>query len=194
LVQENIYDEFLRRFEEEAKSWVIGDPLEAETTLGPVVSKGQYERIMNYIDIARGEGRVLFGGGRPNGLDTGFFIEPTAIVDAPNSARICQEEVFGPVAVILPFKDDAHALELANDSPFGLAGYIWSGSLERAHNAALRLETGMIWINSGFARDLRQPFGGVKDSGQGREGGMFSREFYTETRFASLPLAPRRDD
>ncbi|MBU2983707.1 aldehyde dehydrogenase [Lentibacter algarum] len=194
LVQESIYDEFLKKFEAEAKTWTIGDPLESETTLGPVVSEGQYDRVMSYIDIARGEGRVLFGGGRPEGLDKGYFIEPTAIVDAPNSSRICQEEVFGPVAVILPFKDDAEALSMANDSPFGLAGYIWSNSIERAHNAALRLETGMIWINSGFARDLRQPFGGVKDSGQGREGGMFSREFYTETRFASFPLNPRRDD
>ena len=194
LVHESIYDEFLTRFEAEAKNWIVGNPLDPKTTLGPVVSKGQYDRVMNYIDIARSEGRVLFGGGRPDNLEKGYFIEPTAIVDAPNSARICQEEVFGPVAVILPFKDDAHALEIANDTLYGLAGYIWTESLERAHNCALRLETGMIWINSGFVRDLRQPFGGVKDSGQGREGGQFSREFYTETRFASFPIAPRRDN
>ena len=194
LVQESIYQEFITRFEAEARSWVIGNPLNANTRMGPLVSSGQYDRVMKYIEIASSEGRVLFGGKRPEGLDAGYYIEPTAIVDADNSARICQEEVFGPVAVIIRFRDDQHALEIANDSAFGLAGYIWTSSLDRAHNTALRLQTGMIWINSGFARDLRQPFGGVKESGQGREGGMFSREFYTESRFASFPLSPRRDD
>ena len=192
LVQDSIYEEFLRRFESEAKTWVIGDPLKPETTMGPLVSKGQYDRVMDYIGIARGEGRILFGGARPKGKEKGYFVEPTAIVDAPHSARVCQEEIFGPVAVILRFEEDEGALAMANGTSYGLAGYIWTENLERAHNTALRLETGMIWINSGFARDLRQPFGGVKDSGRGREGGMFSREFYTETRFASLPLSSRR--
>lgn len=194
LVQEGIYDDFLKRFEVETRNWKAGDPLKAETVLGPLVSRDHYEKVTRYIALAKTEGRILFGGGRPKGLDKGFFVEPTAVVDVSNSARICREEIFGPVAVIMPFRDDANALEIANDSVYGLAGYVFTSSIDRAHNAAQRLKTGMIWMNSGFTRDLRQPFGGMKDSGQGREGGNYSREFYTETRFASFPLQPRRND
>ncbi|WP_374398138.1 aldehyde dehydrogenase family protein [Tabrizicola sp.] len=193
LVEKSIYDDFLTRFEAESRRWKIGNPLDSETMLGPLVSKGQYDRVMGYIDLARSEGRILFGGGRPPGMEKGFFIEPTAVVEAPNSTRVCREEIFGPVAVILPFRDADHALEIADDSDYGLAGYVWTGSFERAHYVAQRLQTGMIWMNSGFARDLRQPLGGVKSSGQGREGGNYSREFYTETRFATFPLTPRRE-
>lgn len=192
LVQRPIYAEFLERFEAEAATWKAGDPFDPGTRLGPLVSKGQYDRVMGYLDLAREEGRILFGGGRPDGLDTGYFIAPTAVVDVENDARICQEEIFGPVAAVMPFDDADHALRLANDSVYGLAGYIWTGSQQTAHDVAHRLETAMIWINSGFSRDLRQPFGGMKGSGHGREGGGYSREFYTETRFASFPLTPRR--
>jgi acyl-CoA reductase-like NAD-dependent aldehyde dehydrogenase len=148
---------------------------------------------MGYLDIARQEGRILFGGRRPEGLDRGYFVEPTAIVDAAPDARICQEEIFGPVATIIPFADRDEAIAIANDSSYGLAGYIWTGSQDTAHYVSHRLQTGMIWINSGFDRDLRQPFGGMKNSGLGREGGGLSREFFTETRFASFPLTPRGD-
>ena len=120
-------------------------------------------------------------------------MEPTAIVDVDPGSRVCQEEIFGPVAVILPFDDADDALRIANDSSYGLAGYIWTESQTTAHYVSHRLQTGMIWINSGFDRDLRQPFGGMKNSGLGREGGDLSREFFTETRFASFPLTPRGD-
>ena len=114
------------------------------------------------------------------------------IRDSANpSARVCQEEIFGPVATIIPFSDKDEALAIANDSSYGLAGYIWTGSQDTAHYMSHRLQTGMIWINSGFDRDLRQPFGGMKNSGLGREGGGLSREFFTETRFVSFPLTPR---
>jgi 5-carboxymethyl-2-hydroxymuconic-semialdehyde dehydrogenase len=146
---------------------------------------------MNYLDIAGREGRVLFGGGRPDGIDTGFYVAPTAIVDVASDARVCQEEIFGPVAVIIPFEDRDEALAIANDSNYGLAGYIWTESQTTAHYVSHRLQAGMIWINDGFDRDLRQPFGGVKQSGAGREGGGRSREFFTETRFVSFPLTPR---
>jgi acyl-CoA reductase-like NAD-dependent aldehyde dehydrogenase len=191
LVQRPIYDEFLSRFEAEAVKWKAGDPFDPATRLGPLVSKGQYERVMNYLDIARREGRVLFGGGRPAGLDTGFYVAPTAIVDIDPDARICQEEIFGPVAVVMPFDDADDALAIANASSYGLAGYIWTESQTTAHYVSHRLQTGMIWINDGFDRDLRQPFGGIKQSGLGREGGGRSREFFTETRFVSFPLTPR---
>ena len=191
LVQKSIYDEFVEGFEAAAKAWQPGDPAVRGTRLGPVVSKGQYERVTGYLDIAREEGKILFGGGRPADKDKGFFIEPTAIVEADPNARICQEEIFGPVATILAFEDTDEAIAIANNSSYGLAGYIWTGSQDTAHYVSHRLQTGMIWINSGFDRDLRQPFGGMKNSGLGREGGNLSREFFTETRFASFPLTPR---
>lgn len=191
LVQETAYREFLERFETEAAKWTVGDPSAPGTRIGPLVSKGQYDRVMGYLDAAKREGKVLFGGGRPEGLDTGFFIAPTAVVDPAPDASVCREEIFGPVAVIMPFTDADHALAIANDTDYGLAGYVWTESQTTAHYVSHRLETGMIWINSGFNRDLRQPFGGIKASGVGREGAHASREFYTQTRFASFPLTPR---
>ncbi len=189
LVHRPIYDEFLKRFTQEARKWTVGDPSEPTTRLGPVVSKGQYERICGYLELAKDEGRILFGGGRPAGRDTGFFLEPTAIVDVDPGARVSREEIFGPVATVMAFDDADEALAIANDSSYGLAGYIWTADHARAHHVARRLQTGMIWINSGFDRDLRQPFGGIKQSGLGREGGGHSREFFTQARFVSFPLA-----
>ena len=191
LVQNEIYNRFLERFEKAAAGWKPGNPMQRGTRLGPLVSKPQYERVMGYLDLAREEGRVLFGGSRPGGFDKGYFVEPTAIVDVQPDARVCQEEIFGPVATVTPFADVDEAIAIANNSDYGLAGYIWTGSQDTAHYVSHRLQTGMIWINSGFNRDLRQPFGGMKISGLGREGGDLSREFYTETRFASFPLVPR---
>ncbi len=191
LVHRSIYDSFCEGFEKAAGQWKAGDPFDRTTRLGPLVHKRQYDRVTGYIDIARDEGRILFGGGRPSGLEKGYFVEPTAIVDTDNSARVCQEEIFGPVAVIMPFDDADEALAIANDSSYGLAGYIWTESQTTAHYMSHRLQTAMIWINAGFDRDLRQPFGGMKNSGLGREGGNFSREFYTQTRFTSFPLTPR---
>lgn len=191
LVQRSIYDDFLEGFEKAAAAWQPGDPMDRKTRLGPLVSKSQYERVNRYLDIAREEGNILFGGGRPDNLDKGFYVEPTAIVAVDPGARVCQEEIFGPVATIIPFDDADHALAIANDSDYGLAGYIWTESQSTAHFMSHRLQTGMIWINSGFDRDLRQPFGGMKMSGLGREGGGLSREFFTETRFTSFPLTPR---
>ena len=191
LVQRSIYPQFLEAFTKAAAAWKAGDPFDRTTRLGPLVHKRQYDRVMGYLATAREEGRILFGGGRPEGLAKGYYVAPTAIVDIDNSARVCQEEIFGPVAVVIPFDDTDDALRIANDSGYGLAGYIWTESQTTAHYVSHRLQTGMIWINAGFERDLRQPFGGMKGSGTGREGGAHSREFYTETRFASFPLTPR---
>lgn len=197
LVQQEIFDEFLAGFENAAGKWPAGNPFDRDTRKGPLVSKRQYERVTGYIDSARRDGRILFGGGRPQQLvglqDTGlgYFVEPTAVVDIENGAQACQEEIFGPVATILPFVDADDALRIANDSDYGLAGYIWTESQTTAHYVSHRLQAAMIWINAGFDRDLRQPFGGLKNSGLGREGGELSREFYTQTRFTSFPLTPR---
>ena len=192
LVQRSILETFLEGFEKAASHWQPGDPSDRSTRLGPLVSKGQYDRVMGYLDLARQEGRILFGGQRPSELPKGFYIQPTAIVEASPNARVCQEEIFGPVATILPFDDMDEAIAIANGTDYGLAGYIWTGSQDTAHYVSHRMQTGMIWINSGFDRDLRQPFGGMKQSGLGREGGGLSKEFFTETRFASFPLQPRR--
>ncbi len=191
LVQRSVYDRFLEAFVAESRKWMPGDPLDPATKLGPIVNKAQYGKVTGYIELARKEGRVLSGGGRPAGLDTGYFVEPTVIVDAPPSARVCQEEIFGPVAVVMPFDTVDEGLAIANGSDYGLAGYIWSESQTTTHYAAARLHTGMIWVNCFFERDLRQPFGGVKQSGLGREGGQHSREFFTETRFVAFPTTPR---
>ncbi|MEP7045332.1 MAG: aldehyde dehydrogenase [Ilumatobacteraceae bacterium] len=191
LVQRGIYDEFLERFTAESKKWTVGEPSDPSTRLGPLVSKAQYERVTGYLDLARTEGRIHTGGGRPEALENGFYVEPTIIVEAPPSARVCQEEIFGPVAVVLPFDEVDDGLAIANNTTYGLAGYIWTESQTTAHYTAMRLKTGMIWINDGFDRDLRQPFGGMKQSGMGREGGAHSREFFTESRFVSFPLRPR---
>lgn len=191
LVQRSVYDNFLELFQKASLAWKPGDPTLRTTRLGPLVSKSQYDRVMGYLDSARSEGRILFGGKRPDDLDRGYFVEPTAIVDVEPGAQVCQEEIFGPVATIIPFDNVDEALAIANDSAYGLAGYVWTDSQTTAHYVSHRLQTGMIWINSGFDRDLRQPFGGMKMSGLGREGGGLSREFFTETRFASFPLVSR---
>ncbi len=191
LVQRPIFEEFLDGFTKAAAGWRAGDPFDRTTRLGPLVHKRQYDRVTGYLETARKEGRLLFGGDRPAGMTKGYYVAPTAIVDVENSARVCQEEIFGPIAAIMPFDDADDALRIANDSAYGLAGYIWTESQTTAHYVSHRLQTGMIWINAGFDRDLRQPFGGMKSSGTGREGGGHSREFYTETRFASFPLLPR---
>jgi acyl-CoA reductase-like NAD-dependent aldehyde dehydrogenase len=192
LVQRPIYEQFLDGFAKAAAGWKAGDPFDRTTRLGPLVHKRQYDRVTGYLATARDEGRILFGGGRPEGFAKGYYVAPTAIVDVDNSARVCQEEIFGPVAVVMPFDDADDALKIANDSTYGLAGYIWTESQTTAHYVSHRLQTAMIWINAGFERDLRQPFGGIKNSGTGREGGAHSRDFYTETRFASFPLTPRQ--
>lgn len=188
LVQASLREKFLDLFLAEAAKWKVGLPSDPTTRVGPLVSKTQYDRVMSYFDIARNEGRILVGGGRPDHLDVGYFVEPTIVVDVLPDSRMCQEEIFGPVATVLFFESVAEALEIANNTDYGLAGYVWTESQTNAHYVARRLRTGMIWINAGFDRDLRQPFGGIKQSGLGREGLSHSREFFTEARFVSFPL------
>jgi 5-carboxymethyl-2-hydroxymuconic-semialdehyde dehydrogenase len=134
---------------------------------------------MSYVEIGKTEGRLLAGGGRPDGFPTGNFISPTVFADVKPDARIFQEEIFGPVVAITPFDTDEEALQLANDTRYGLAAYVWTSNLKRAHNFAQAIDSGMVWLNSNNVRDLRTPFGGVKASGLGREGGYRSIDFYT---------------
>ncbi|MGH2751275.1 MAG: 5-carboxymethyl-2-hydroxymuconate semialdehyde dehydrogenase [Actinomycetota bacterium] len=180
LVEDAIYDDFIAAVGERAGNLRVGDPTNAATELGPLIHPEHHERVMSYVESGKEEARVVAGGERPDHLPEGNFLQATVFADVDRSARVFQEEIFGPVLVATKFTSTEEAIELANDVRYGLAGYVWSSDLTKAHSVAQAIETGMVWINSQNVRDLRMPFGGVKDSGMGREGGLYSFEFYCE--------------
>lgn len=190
LVERAVYDEFCERYAERAKRIVVGDPHDEATEVGALVHPEHYDKVMSYVEIGKGEGRLLAGGGRPEGLDTGNYIAPTVFADVAPTARIFQEEIFGPVVAITPFDTDDEALALANGVKYGLAAYLWTSDLTRAHTFAQNVEAGMVWLNSHNVRDLRTPFGGVKASGLGHEGGYRSIDFYTDQQAVHISLGP----
>lgn len=179
-VQRPIYDQFLERFVERTKQLVVGDPFDPKTNVGALISREHLDRVYGYLEIAKNEGRILLGGKRPEGLEKGFYLEPTIVVDLPEQCRVVKEEIFGPVASILPFDTEEEVIARANATEYGLSATIWTNDLKRAHRVAHQIEAGVIWINTWFLRDLRTPFGGMKHSGIGREGGAHSVEFYSE--------------
>jgi 5-carboxymethyl-2-hydroxymuconic-semialdehyde dehydrogenase len=180
LVERSIYDDFVERFAERARNIVVGDPNDPKTEVGALVHPEHFAKVMSYVELGKSEGRLLAGGGRPQAFPDGNYVQPTVFADVKPDARIFQEEIFGPVVAITPFDTDAEALELANGVKYGLAAYIWTSNLERAHTFAHAVESGMVWLNSHNVRDLRTPFGGVKASGLGHEGGYRSIDFYTD--------------
>jgi 5-carboxymethyl-2-hydroxymuconic-semialdehyde dehydrogenase len=188
LVERPIYDEFLERYAARAKNIVVGDPHDPKTEVGALVHPEHYDKVMSYVEIGKTEGRLLAGGGRPANLPDGNYVSPTVFADVAPDARIFQEEIFGPVVAITPFDTDEQALELANGIRYGLAAYIWTTDLTRAHNFAQSVEAGMVWLNSHNVRDLRTPFGGVKASGLGHEGGYRSIDFYTDQQAVHITL------
>lgn len=188
LVQREIYDDFVARFAERAKNIVVGLPTDPKTEVGSLVHPNHCEKVLSYIEIGKTEGRLLAGGGRAEGFDGGNFVAPTVFADVPPTARIFQEEIFGPVVAITPFDTDEEALDLANNTRYGLAAYVWTSNLKRAHKFAHGIESGMVWLNSNNVRDLRTPFGGVKASGLGREGGYRSIDFYTTQQSVQITL------
>ena len=188
LVERPIYDEFLERFAARAKNIVVGDPHDPTTEVGALVHPEHYDKVMSYVEIGKTEGRLLAGGGRPEGIDSGNYVAPTVFADVAPDARIFQEEIFGPVVAITPFDDDDEALALANNTRYGLAAYIWTNNLERAHRFSQAVEAGMVWLNSHNVRDLRTPFGGVKASGLGHEGGYRSIDFYTDQQVVHITV------
>ena len=188
LVERAVYDEFCERYAARAKNIVVGDPHDPATEVGALVHPEHYEKVMGYIEIGRTEGRLVAGGGRPDGLDTGNYVAPTVFADVARDARIFQEEIFGPVVAITPFDTDDEALALANGVRYGLAAYVWTNDLRRAHTFAQAVESGMVWLNSNNVRDLRTPFGGVKASGLGHEGGYRSIDFYTDQQAVHITL------
>ena len=188
LVERSIYDEFVERYAAQASRVVVGLPHDPATEVGALVHPEHFAKVMSYVEIGKAEGRLVAGGGRPAGFPTGNFVSPTVFADVAPEARIFQEEIFGPVVTITPFDSDAEALRLANGVKYGLAGYVWTNDLRRAHTFAQAIESGMVWLNSNNVRDLRTPFGGVKASGLGHEGGTRSIDFYTEQQAVHITL------
>jgi aminomuconate-semialdehyde/2-hydroxymuconate-6-semialdehyde dehydrogenase len=177
LIEESIYEKFKTEFVKRTKNLKMGDPLDKSTDIGSLVSEPHFKKVMSYIQLAKEEGgKVLTGGNSTKG----WFIEPTIIEGLKNDCKTNQEEIFGPVVTLIPFKSDKQAIELANQSRYGLASSIWTSNLKRAHQVAAEIQSGIVWINTWMQRDLRTPFGGVKDSGVGREGGWEALRFFTE--------------
>jgi 5-carboxymethyl-2-hydroxymuconic-semialdehyde dehydrogenase len=197
LVQRSIYADFVSRFVERAKRISVGDPLQESTIVGPMISKTHLEKVRSYIERGPKEGATLVCGGvdrpsyapeLPASLRGGNFVWPTVFADVDNRMRIAQDEIFGPVACLIPFEDEADAIAKANDIQYGLSSYVWSENLGRAHRVAAAIEAGMCFVNSQNVRDLRQPFGGTKASGVGREGGTWSYEVFLEPKNVSVSL------
>jgi len=192
LVQRPVYDEFVQRFAERAEALVVGDPRQEATAIGPLVTPEHTDKVLSYIELAHDEGAKLLTGGKrlTNGdLARGNYVAPTVFADADNSMRVCQEEIFGPVEMVMPFDQVDDAIAIANQSRYGLAGMVWTSNLNTAHRVARGVRTGTMWVNCFFVRDLRAPFGGYKDSGIGREGGDDSHEFFTESKAVVMKLA-----
>jgi 5-carboxymethyl-2-hydroxymuconic-semialdehyde dehydrogenase len=193
LVQKSIYASFAQRFVERAKRLTVGDPLDDSTIVGPMISQGHLAKVRSYIELGPKEGATLACGGLdqpplPDAMKRGNFVAPTVFVDVDNRMRIAQEEIFGPVACLIPFDDEAHAIRLANDVSYGLSSYVWTENTGRAHRVAAAIEAGMCFVNSQNVRDLRQPFGGTKASGVGREGGTWSYEVFLEPKNVCVSL------
>jgi len=189
LVQRDIYDDFVAKFAQRAKNIRVGLPSDPKTEVGSLVHPKHFEKVMSYIEIGKKEGRLLAGGGRAEGFENeGNYVAPTVFADVAPDAQIFQDEIFGPVVAITPFDTDEEALELANNTKYGLAAYVWTSNLKRAHNFAHQIDSGMVWLNSNNVRDLRTPFGGVKASGLGREGGYRSVDFYTTQQSIQITL------
>jgi 5-carboxymethyl-2-hydroxymuconic-semialdehyde dehydrogenase len=189
LVQSGIHDEFVERVGARVERLRVGDPLDPKTEVGPLIHPRHLEKVMGYMDVARGEGAIISrGGARHDCNPQGFFVQPTLFTGARSDMRIAREEIFGPVLTVIPFTDEDDAIAKANDVDYGLAGYVWTGDAGRAHRVAQAIEAGMVWVNSENVRHLPTPFGGMKSSGIGRDGGDYSFDFYMETKNIAIGL------
>jgi 5-carboxymethyl-2-hydroxymuconic-semialdehyde dehydrogenase/aminomuconate-semialdehyde/2-hydroxymuconate-6-semialdehyde dehydrogenase len=184
LVDESIADRFMAEFVARARRIRVGDPADPATEIGPVISRTQYDRVLRFAADAE----ILAGGTRAEGFERGYYVAPTVARAHDNKIPLCQEEIFGPFATFLTFRDIDHALEIANDSQFGLVAYLWSDHLPTVTRVAQELSAGTLWVNTPVARDLRAPFGGFKNSGVGRTGGHSSRALFTEEKVLTLPM------
>ncbi|WP_119460946.1 aldehyde dehydrogenase [Rhodospirillaceae bacterium SYSU D60014] len=184
LVDVKLHDAFVERFKEKSKTaFVPGDPLDPKTSMGPLVTKEQQKRVLGYISAGKEEGATLaFGGAVPEGLEAGCYVAPTLFTGVNNKMKIAREEIFGPVAAVLPFKDLAQAVEIANDTSYGLAASIWTSNVNIAHKAARDIEAGIVWVNCFDHGDMTQPWGGYKQSGQGRDKCFETMLHHTQTK------------
>ena len=184
LVSDKIWDEFVDKFVDYVKNMKVGDPSSEDSDLGALVSFAHRDKVESYIHLAEREGGKILCGGKsptlPSPFDKGAFLEPTVVSDLSHMSRTATEEIFGPVVTLHPFRTDEEAIEIANCTDYGLAGSVWTGDTNRGKLVAEKIETGMVWVNTWLHRDLRVPFGGVKDSGVGREGGRWSLSFFSE--------------
>jgi 5-carboxymethyl-2-hydroxymuconic-semialdehyde dehydrogenase len=193
LAERAAYHDLVTRLAARAERIRVGDPADPETEIGALVHPEHYARVLGYVQAGKDEGaRLVAGGQRPPDLPVGNYLAATVFADVEPSMRIFREEIFGPVVCVTPFEDEDEAVALANGTAYGLAAYIWTRDLARAHRVAHAVESGMTWVNSHNVRDLRTPFGGVKASGLGREGGPHSLDFYTESRIVHIPLGDTR--
>ena len=186
LVEQNLYDTFVDEFVARTKKLLIGDPLDAKTNIGALISEMHMNKVLGYINLAKQEGGSILTGGNRIKLNgrcgDGYFVEPTVITGLNQQCRTNQEEIFGPVVTIEPFHTEADAINSANSTPYGLSASLWTENLKRAHRVSAEIKSGIIWVNCWLFRDLRTPFGGMKQSGVGREGGWEALKFFTEAK------------
>jgi 5-carboxymethyl-2-hydroxymuconic-semialdehyde dehydrogenase len=183
LVHSSLYDRFVERVAERVARLKVGHPLDPATEVGPLIHQRHLDKVLSYFKIARDDGaRIPVGGARAEGLGPGFYVQPTLFTHAKSSMRVAREEIFGPVLTALPFENEADAVKIANETPYGLAAYIWTADSGRALRMAHAVDAGMVWVNSENNRHLPTPFGGMKASGIGRDGGDYSFDFYMETK------------
>jgi len=187
LVEDAIFDDFVEAFTARARTLKVGDPMADDTELGPIASARHRDHVLSYVNIAQSQGAKLLTGGKAIEGD-GYFMEPTAVLAADNDSRVCQEEIFGPFAAFLRFSGREEAAAIANNSPFGLVGYAWTQNLDTALWISRNVRTGLMWVNTPLMRELRAPFGGIKDSGIGRDGAAASRDFFTDEKTVTIPL------
>ena len=192
LVERSLYEKFVTEFVKRTKELAVGDPLETETRIGAMVSEAHMNKVLSYIEFAKTEGGKIICGGNQVSVSgrcaTGYFIEPTIIVGLDQTCRTNQEEIFGPIVTIMPFDTEEEAINYANSNAYGLSATIWTENLKRAHRVSHHIKSGIIWVNCWLLRDLRTPFGGMKQSGVGREGGWEALQFFTETKNVCIKL------
>jgi aminomuconate-semialdehyde/2-hydroxymuconate-6-semialdehyde dehydrogenase len=191
-VERSLYEKFVAEFTERTKKLIVGDPLDDKTNLGAIASEAHLNKVLAYIELAKQEGGTVIQGGKQVKLTgrcaDGYFLEPTIITGLSHTCRTNQEEIFGPVVTIMPFDSEAEVLEYANSTTYGLAATIWTENLKRAHRIAAQIKSGIVWVNCWLFRDLRTPFGGMKQSGIGREGGFEALKFFTDEKNVCIKL------